>query len=169
MIAIIVVRSSLYQLVLYNTAQHPSSTHYYIFRKLYKYVLGCSSMWHWFIGAMQVNATLLAVSLVSLAKSQCGKVGGKKDEEQTEQYLEVGKWVTVGNALSAIILHTLDNFRNWLTWHQILLYYIYISTISKTCNTCSVMALMYRSCNGHWRWVATLLSLRAIITTVVSH
>ena len=40
---------------------------------------------------MQVNATLLAVSLVSLAKSQCGKVEGKKDEEQTEQYLEVGK------------------------------------------------------------------------------
>ena len=44
MIAIIVVRSSLYQLVLHNTAQHPSSTHYYIFRKSYKYVLGCSSM-----------------------------------------------------------------------------------------------------------------------------
>ena len=96
MIAIIVVRSSLYQLVLYNTAQHPSSTNHYIFLTSYKYVLGCSSMWHWFIGATQVNATLLAVSLVSLAKSQCGKVGGKKDKEQTEQYLEVGKWVTVG-------------------------------------------------------------------------
>lgn len=96
MIAIIVVRASLYQLVLCNTAQHPSSTHHYILCKSYKHVLSCTSIWLWFIGALQLNATLLAVSLVSLAKSQCGKVGGNKDEKQTEEYVEVGKWVSVG-------------------------------------------------------------------------
>ena len=42
------------------------------------------------ICAAQVNAILLTISLVSLAKSQCEKVGDKKKEE-AEHYLEVGK------------------------------------------------------------------------------
>ena len=40
---------------------------------------------------IQVNAILLIVSLVSLAKSQCGRVGDDKKDKQTAQYLEVGK------------------------------------------------------------------------------
>ena len=39
----------------------------------------------------QVNVVLLTVSLVSLAKSQCGSVGDGEKDKQTEQYLEVGK------------------------------------------------------------------------------
>ena len=41
------------------------------------------------IYAAQVNAILLTISLVSLAKSQCEKVGDNKEE--AEHYLEVGK------------------------------------------------------------------------------
>ena len=44
-----------------------------------------------FGNAVQVNATLLTVSLVSLAKSQCGKVGGDEKKKQAKEYLEVGK------------------------------------------------------------------------------
>ena len=40
---------------------------------------------------MQVNAILLTISLVSLAKSQCRRVVDDKKDKQAEQYLEVGK------------------------------------------------------------------------------
>ena len=40
---------------------------------------------------VQVNAILLTVSLVSLAKSQCGRVGDDKKDKQTKQYMEMGK------------------------------------------------------------------------------
>ena len=41
----------------------------------------------------QVNAVLLTINLVSLAKSQCGmtsKMGSNKDEKR-QKYMEVGK------------------------------------------------------------------------------
>ena len=45
----------------------------------------------WTICTTQVNAILLIISLVSLAKSQCGKVGDKMKDKQTVHYLEMGK------------------------------------------------------------------------------
>ena len=41
--------------------------------------------------ATQVNGILLTISLVSLAKSQCGKVGDSKNDKQVQQYLQTGK------------------------------------------------------------------------------
>ncbi len=39
----------------------------------------------------QVNSILLTISLVSLAKSQCGNIADSKNDKQTQQYLQTGK------------------------------------------------------------------------------
>ena len=41
--------------------------------------------------AIQVNGILLTISLVSLAKSQCEKIGDSKNDKQIQQYLQTGK------------------------------------------------------------------------------
>ena len=42
----------------------------------------------------QVNAVLLTISLVSLAKSQCGRMSvTSMNDEKKQMYMEVGKWV----------------------------------------------------------------------------
>ena len=41
--------------------------------------------------ATQVNGILLTISLVSLAKSQCGKIADSKNDKQKKQYLQTGK------------------------------------------------------------------------------
>ena len=49
----------------------------------------------------QVNAVLLTISLVSLAKSQCGRSSemmSNKDEKK-QKYMEVGKYVSVVHIL----------------------------------------------------------------------
>ena len=46
-----------------------------------------------FVHIIKVNAVLLTISLVSLAKSQCGTTSAmtSTDDEKTRKYMEVGK------------------------------------------------------------------------------
>ena len=101
MLAIIVVRYSMYYIC---TVMHGWAGHLQLFLSILTY---CVLQWmttrslitelnytptH--ICATQVNGILLTISLVSLAKSQCGKVGDSKNDKQVQQYLQTGKWVT---------------------------------------------------------------------------
>ena len=73
---------------------------------MYNYAMACmqltlrimhsnvSVLYYGCIYTVQVNAVLLTVSMVSLAKSQCGRMENviiKDKVEQAEQYLKVGK------------------------------------------------------------------------------
>ena len=88
MIAIIVVRLAVLYSVLYHCNSWSCTAS--ILYTLHKIITIASPelFWH-VIYATQVNAILLTISLASLAKSQCKKLGDKKEE--AEHYLEVGK------------------------------------------------------------------------------